>query len=177
MMRDGNYFIQAPLLLGGEVSQAEIFGAAVWLWMHSVRHRDAPLYVLPAVLLPIVKRQQYVLVSEGTRPVFFLSWMWLNPQSEQHYLTDSVLSITEEEWCSGNRMWFRDFIAPFGHTRAMSRLLRRVIMPETCARYLWHRGLAHGGKIRAFRGDQVSLADFRAWQAATAPDLTNNNQK
>lgn len=183
MMRYGNYFIQAPLLLGGEVSQAEVFGAAVWLWMHSERHRDAPLYVLPTVLLPIIKRQQYVLVSEDNRPVFFLSWMWLNPQSEQHYLTDSALSITDEEWCSGDRMWFRDCIAPFGHTLAMRNLLRKVIMPETCAHYLWHKGLRHGGQIRAFRGAQVSLAAFRAWQTATSPDnnhntiLTNDEQK
>lgn len=69
-MRVGDYDIKAPLILGGEESEAEVLGATVWLWMHSAMHRDAPLHALPTLLLPIIKRRQYVLVVENGRPVF-----------------------------------------------------------------------------------------------------------
>ncbi|MBK4717008.1 MULTISPECIES: toxin-activating lysine-acyltransferase [Tenebrionibacter/Tenebrionicola group] len=168
-MRCGDFDIQAPLLFGGQVSEAEILGAAVWLWMHSPMHRDAPLHALPTVLLPVIKHQQYALVSQGERPVFFLSWMWLNAQSETRYLTEPVVMIREEDWRSGDRMWLRDFIAPFGHTREMSRLLRQDILPDACARYLWHRGESVRPCIKTFRGNHVSREAFRAWKRHSAP--------
>jgi hemolysin-activating ACP:hemolysin acyltransferase len=81
-MRVGQYEIKAPLMLGGTDNEAEVLGASVWLWMHSPMHRDAPLHALPTLLLPIIKRRQYVLIMENERPVFFLSWAWLNPESK-----------------------------------------------------------------------------------------------
>lgn len=167
-MRWHDFTVQAPLLLGGEVSEAEILGASVWLWMHSPMHRDAPLHALPTVLLPIIKRQQYVLVSQAGRPVFFLSWMWLDQIAEKRYLTEPTVMIKDEDWCSGDRMWFRDFIAPFGHTAAMSRLLREELLPHHCARFLWHKGESVRPGIKTFRGRGVTRDDFRIWKQSTA---------
>lgn len=167
-MRCGTFSVQAPLLFGGEVSEAEILGSAVWLWMHSPMHRGAPLFVLPAVLLPAIKRQQYVLVSENGRPVCFLSWMWLDTDAEARYLSGPT-RVREEDWCSGDRMWIRDFIAPFGHTPEMFRLLRHEIMASFCARSLWHRGEAVRPCIKTFRGGLVPRDVFRAWQSCTRP--------
>lgn len=116
-MRVGNLEIKAPLILGGEESEAEVLGATVWLWMHSPMHRDAPLHALPTLLLPIIKRRQYVLVIENDRPVFFLNWAWLNEEAEARYLTRPSIEMPEADWDSGNRIWFCDWIAPFGHTR------------------------------------------------------------
>ncbi|HAT6805166.1 TPA: toxin-activating lysine-acyltransferase [Citrobacter freundii] len=169
-MRCGRFFVQAPLLLGGQVSEAEALGAAVWLWMHSPMHRYAPLCVLPTVLLPVIKNQQYVLVSEGERPVFFLSWMWMNEDAEARYLSEPGVMIKEEDWCNGDRMWFRDFIAPFGHAPEMFRLLRHEIMPHYCARSLWHRGEEKGARIKTFRGHHVTHSEFQAWALNTRPD-------
>lgn len=72
-MRVGQYEIKAPLIFGGADNEAEVLGASVWLWMHSPMHRDAPLHALPTLLLPIIKRRQYVLIMENERPVFFLA--------------------------------------------------------------------------------------------------------
>ncbi|HCC12753.1 MAG TPA: toxin-activating lysine-acyltransferase, partial [Atlantibacter hermannii] len=60
-MRIGDYEIKAPLMLGEQPNEVEALGATVWLWMHSAMHRDAPLHALPTLLLPIIKRGQYVL--------------------------------------------------------------------------------------------------------------------
>ena len=168
-MRCGDFVVQAPLILGGHVSEAEILGAAVWLWMHSPMHRDAPLSVLPTVLLPVIKRQQYVLISQGEHPVFFLSWMWLSEESEARYLTEPSVMIRDEDWCCGDRMWFRDFIAPFGHAGAMSRLLREEILPHYYARSLWHRGGSVRPCIKTFRGNRISREVFRAWKLRSLP--------
>lgn len=64
------YQLTAPLL-GGQFSEAEALGAAVWLWMHSEQHRDIPLSVLPTLLLSAIKHQQFVIASRDDKPMFF----------------------------------------------------------------------------------------------------------
>ncbi|WP_225987963.1 toxin-activating lysine-acyltransferase [Leclercia adecarboxylata] len=108
-MRYGELTVHCPLLHTVTLNEAEVLGASVWLWMHSLNHRDAPLHALPVVLLPIIKRQQYVLVEEKGRPIFFLSWAWMSEEAERRYLTEATVVLPEEDWCSGDRLWFRDF--------------------------------------------------------------------
>ena len=71
-MRNGKYDVLSPLYSGEPVNEAEVLGAAVWLWMHSPLHRDAPLHTLPDLLLPVIKHRQYVVATEQGRPVFFM---------------------------------------------------------------------------------------------------------
>ncbi|RLM21387.1 toxin-activating lysine-acyltransferase [Brenneria alni] len=165
-MRVGKYDIKAPLILGGEESEAEVLGASVWLWMHSPLHRDAPLHALPTLLLPIIKRQQYVLVAEQERPIFFLSWAWLNLESEARYLIRPSIHMKEEDWDSGDRMWFCDWIAPFGHTAEMNKLMRDDIFPDHCVRALYHRGQQRGKRVVMFHGARVSRKAAGNWRKA-----------
>lgn len=163
-MRVGKYEINAPLMLGGDINEAEALGASVWLWMHSPLHRDAPLHALPTLLLPIIKRQQYVLVAEQGRPVFFLSWAWLSLEAEARYLTQPAIHMQEQDWDSGDRLWFCDWIAPFGHTSAMNRLMRRDLFADRCVRALYHRGAERGKRVVNFYGAQVSRDTARNWR-------------
>lgn len=165
-MQIGAYNVHAPLMLGGDRSEAEVLGAAVWLWMHSPQHRDFPLYTLPTVLLPIIKHQYYMLVSRDSNPLFFISWMWLNDHAEQRYLTSAEVQIQESDWASGDRLWIRDWIAPFGETRAMSRLVTSTLFSEHCFRSLYHRGSQSGKRVMNFKGDQISHQQARAWRVA-----------
>ncbi|MCF6687976.1 toxin-activating lysine-acyltransferase [Raoultella terrigena] len=165
-MRTGQYEIKAPLIFGGVDNEAEVLGASVWLWMHSPMHRDAPLHALPTLLLPIIKRRQYVLVVENDRPAFFLSWAWLNQESEARYLTRPSIEMRETDWNSGDRMWFCDWIAPFGHTAAMNALMRQDIFADHCARALYHRGEQRGKRVVMFHGRRVSREQARSWRLA-----------
>ncbi|MFC0138951.1 hypothetical protein ACFFJN_01765 [Erwinia mallotivora] len=64
-----HYDIQAPMFLRGEMSEAEVPGASV-----SSQH------CLPTVLLPVVKRQQYMLVSQKLTPLFLSAGCgWMKP--------------------------------------------------------------------------------------------------
>ncbi len=165
-MRLGDYDVQAPMLLGGRMSEAEALGAAVWLWMHSPMHRDTPLYALPTLLLPAIKRQQYAIASRGGKPVFYLSWMWLSEDAERRYLTEAAVLTRDEDWASGERMWLRDCIAPFGDMLPMRQLITGSLFPDRCFRSQYHRGESRGQCVINFRGDDVTSAQAKLWRAA-----------
>ncbi len=165
-MKSAHYTLQAPMLLGGEMSEAEVFGASVWLWMHSPQHRDLPLHCLPTVLLPVIKHQQYMLVSHQRRPLFFISWMWLNEAAEHRYLTEPAIMVQVSDWASGERLWIRDWIAPFGDSLAMSRLVSNTLFPDCCFRSLYHKGAQQGLRVMNFKGSQLSSDQARAWREA-----------
>ena len=165
-MRMDNFDVIAPGVLGGEASSAEILGAAVWLWMHSEFHRDLALESLPTVLLPIIEKQQYMLVSEQGKPIFFLSWMWMDEEAEHRYLDAPGIMTQERDWFSGSRLWLRDWVAPFGHTQAMKNLVTGYLFPENCMRALYHRGVTRGKCVKNFRGDKVSQQQANDWRTA-----------
>jgi len=163
------YTVQCPLVLGASVSEAEVLGASVWLWMHSQKHRDTPLSALPAVLLPAIKAQQYVLVSRNDQPVFFMSWAWFDEDAEHRYLTQHDLLRQEADWCSGDRMWVMDFVAPFGDTPAMSELVMTELFAHHCFCSLWHRGEERGLRIKRFYGRSVPRKERAAWRDRYTP--------
>ncbi|WP_446027576.1 toxin-activating lysine-acyltransferase [Lelliottia amnigena] len=165
-MRFEHLDITAPLLLEEPWNEASALGAAVWLWMHSKTHRNAPLHTLPTVLLPALKHRQFILASEAGKPVFFMSWLALNEESERRFLNDSPLLLSHADWNSGDRLWFEDWIAPFGHSAVCRRLLQHHLFPARCARYLHHQGEHRGLRIKTFRGIQVTHAQAAAWFAA-----------
>lgn len=107
---------------------------------------------------------QYVLIEEKGRPIFFLSWAWMSEEAERRYLTQETVVLPEEDWCNGDRMWFRDFIAPFGHAEALFRLVREEIFPHHVARFLWHRGNEKGRRIKTFYGRQVTREALLNWK-------------
>lgn len=163
-MEWNGFAVQCPLVLGGSVNEAEVLGATVWLWIHSAWHKEAPLAALPELLLPAIKQRQYVLACQDSRPVFFMSWAWLDAQAEQHYLTRMPLLVPEAAWQSGERMWVIDWVAPFGHARQMTQAVRSELFPTHCLRSLWHRGAERGKRVKCFWSDQVSLDALRTWR-------------
>ncbi|AUQ27211.1 MULTISPECIES: toxin-activating lysine-acyltransferase [Dickeya] len=162
-MQIDHFDVQSPALIGGESSEAEILGAAVWLWMHSPLHRDAPLQALSTLLLPIIKHQQYVVVSQQQQPIFFMSWAWLDAEAERRYLTQPSILMPQDDWACGDRMWIIDWIAPFGHSRAMRHLVGHTLLPDYCFRSLDHQGARRGKRVFVHHGDQVSRQSRDHW--------------
>jgi len=160
------YQLTAPML-GGPFSEAEALGAAVWLWMHSAQHRDIPLSVLPTLLLPAIKHQQFVIASRDDKPLFFLSWAWMDEAAEHRYLNGPGILVEPQDWTSGNRLWLRDWVAPFGEQFALRRLVSSTLFPHLCGRSLYHKGAERGQRVMQFRGDDVTLQQFRHWQQNT----------
>ena len=161
-MTHGSLEIVAPRLLRTPCQEAEALGSAVWLWMHSAVHRDAPINVLPAVLLPAIKNGQFVLAMQAGRPVFYLSWASLSEDAEARYLSSPPERMPEADWTSGDRIWLLDWVAPFGHTRIARHLVARLFS-DRCVRSLYHRGDERGLRVMEFRGIAVLKDEARAW--------------
>ena len=81
-------------------------------------------------------------------------------------MQQSPLALTEADWNSGERLWLNDWVAPFGHTAALSRLLQRHLFPNRCARALYHRGEERGLQVKTFQGIGVIPEQAKAWFAA-----------
>ncbi|RQO73162.1 toxin-activating lysine-acyltransferase [Aquitalea sp. FJL05] len=159
-----SFTIIAPALQGGEFNEATELGSAVWLWMHSASHRNTPLHGLSSLLLPAIKRGQFVLVSEGNKPVFYLSWARMSLDAESRYLRQHPLLMPAEDWTSGDRIWLLDWVAPFGHSRAMRHIIARLFSRH-CMRALYHRSNERGLRIKQFHGISIMPAEARAWFA------------
>lgn len=160
----GDLDVIAPGIFQQTWSEAEALGGAVWLWMNSAAHRDAPLHTLSALLLPAIKHRQFVLASQDGRPVFFLSWADLSLEAEERYLAQPPVCMPEADWASGDRMWILDWVAPFGHSAAMRRLLERHLFPGKVIQALYHRGSTTGLKVKTFKGIAVPKEELDAWR-------------
>jgi len=158
--------IMAPGLIEQRWTEGEALGSAAWLWMHSASHRNFPLHTLSTLLLPAIKNRQFIIASQQGQPVFYLSWANLSTEAEERYISKHPLLMPEADWNSGERMWLLDFIAPFGHSLAMYRLLRRQLFANRRMRFLDHRGDERGLIIRTFRGLAVMREEVNAWLAA-----------
>jgi len=152
-----------------------MLGSIVWLWMNSENHRNLPLHTLSTALLPAIKARQFVLASEQGKAVFFASWAMLNSSTEQHYLDHHQLLMPQEHWQSGDRMWCIDWVAPFGHSKAMGYFLTHQLMANCCARSLYHRGREHGKRVQTFFGKLVSAQERRLWKAEHTIKHTDKN--
>ena len=174
----------APHLGKQDWNEAEVLGSAVWLWMHSASHRNFPLHTLPALLLPAIRQRQFLLAYEGGRPVFYLAWANLSAAAEQRYISQHPLLMPESDWHSGERLWLLDWIAPFGHTPTMMRIVRQKLFAGRCVRYLAHHGNTRGLKVKTLHGRAILPHEARDWFAhhpvalapVHAPLATNNNE-
>lgn len=162
-MSDETLEVLAPTGPDSPIDEAQVLGSAVWLWMHSAAHRDAPLHSLSTLLLPAIKCRQFILISEAGRPVFFLSWLNLSAEAEARYLSEPAVCLPAQDWNSGERTWVNDWVAPFGHTRRVMSLLRRRLWPNRICRSLYHRGEERGLRVMQFHGIGVLDLEAQAW--------------
>ncbi|KIH84135.1 toxin-activating lysine-acyltransferase [Pseudomonas batumici] len=157
--------VLTPEWADSPIDEAQVLGSAVWLWMHSTNHQDAPLHSLSTLLLPAIKKRQFILISEAGRPVFFLSWLNLSAEAEARYLREPAVCLPPADWDSGDRLWINDWVAPFGHTRCVSSLLRRRLWARRIGRSLYHRGEERGMRVLNFQGIAVPDLEAQAWFA------------
>ena len=150
---------------GTDCQEMDVLGSIIWLWEHSPEHQNIPLVMLPILLYPIITHRQFILAYENKRPIFFLGWAALSEAAEARYITNPAVHMPQADWCSGERLWFTDFVAPFGHTQQMMTFLRSDWMRYECGRSLYHRGEEQGFRVMQFRGKEVDFNAFKQWQA------------
>jgi len=165
----------APGVLQQEWRETEVFGAATWLWMQARTRREAPIKWLSTLLLPPISYRQFLLASENGRPVFYASWANFSAAAEQTYVNGPHAAISPADWNSGDRQWVIDWISPFGHTASIWRLLQRELFTMHCMRYLHHRGVERGSRIKRCHGIALNRVEADAWYAARPVELSSDH--
>lgn len=110
------------------MNKFETLGKALWLWSCSKLHSRWPLESAIHYIIPAIEFEQCrLMLDENGMPRGYASWAWLNPQTEHKYIMDPN-SLSYNDWRSGDRLWFIDFISPFDFrdTIKLRRLMGQV---------------------------------------------------
>lgn len=91
----------------------EPLGKIAWLWMNSPLHERWTVDLQRHFILPPVVLGQYELLEREGMPVAYASWAWVSHDVEMSYIGDPS-RLPLNAWNSGQRLWFVDWVAPFG---------------------------------------------------------------
>lgn len=118
-----------PSLTRVGIDSGQLLGALSWLMLNSPLHRLYTLENLERRILPGVFHNQYRFYRQGDRPVGFVNWAWLTADCDRQFSTGTY-ELNHQDWVAGDRLWFPELIAPFGHARAIVRDLRTNVLPK-----------------------------------------------
>ncbi|MGL5511230.1 MAG: toxin-activating lysine-acyltransferase [Microcoleaceae cyanobacterium] len=130
-----------------------VLGKVSWLWASSSLHRNWPVSLLAINVLPAIQLNQYVLLTKNNFPIAFCSWANLSLDNEIKYLND-VTSLIIDDWNSGERKWFIDWITPFGDSHLLYKHMRDEF-PYELFRAIRVNTETTTGKISEFHGGKV----------------------
>lgn len=110
-------------------NRIRLLGSLLHLAMQSPLHRQYTLDELEEQFVSSLLHDQFRYYEVAGSPVGFVNWAWLTDQVAERYSTGEY-TLSLDEWQGGSRLWFPEFIAPFGHTRAMVRDLRTHVFAK-----------------------------------------------
>ncbi|EBJ5114619.1 toxin-activating lysine-acyltransferase [Salmonella enterica] len=131
----------------------DVIGHISWLWSCSSLHRTWPMSVFAINTLPAILNQQFILLMSEGYPVGYCSWANLDIVNEVKYINDTN-SLISEDWNSGDRSWFIDWIAPFGHHKQLYNYVREKF-PNKLFRAIRVSDKYKKGRITEFYGRDV----------------------
>ncbi|EHR9374857.1 toxin-activating lysine-acyltransferase [Escherichia coli] len=131
----------------------EVVGKTAWLWGCSSLHKGWPISIFHNNILPAIIHKQYVLLMKNDYPVAWCSWANLSLENEAKYIMDTN-SLVVDDWMSGDRKWFIDWIAPFGHTRELYMHMREHY-PHSLFRAIRITQQTSTGKVTEFHGGKI----------------------
>ncbi len=107
-------------------------GYAVELLAFSDYHGNFPVgdYLSVEILPPVLRGQAHFHLAKEGIPLAMVTWAWLDSETEKEVLSTGR-ALEADEWKCGDRLFFNDWIAPFGHSREVMRHLRRNVFPGT----------------------------------------------
>jgi len=92
-------------------------------------------FMVPQILrciVPPLRLGQHTGVVEDGVLVAWASWAFMEPGLADRFLADEH-KVQPEDWCSGDRLVFMDFIAPHGHAMPLYRRLRELFGTQPAA--------------------------------------------
>ena len=105
--------------------RSRLLGDILTLMTASDTHQDYRIQHFAQLVLPPVQHDQFRIYHDtNQRPVGFVSWAKLSEEAEQRLLSRRE-TLRESDWNSGDKMYFMEFLAPFGHIKQMVHDLRQ----------------------------------------------------
>lgn len=107
-----------------------LLGEVTSLLMVSKVHRKYQIRDIADVIFPTINLGQYKIFRNTRKePIALVTWARFSAAVEKKYLKGNPV-LTEKELNSGERLYFLDFIAPYGHTKQVSSHLRKHVFPN-----------------------------------------------
>ncbi|MFK3776576.1 toxin-activating lysine-acyltransferase [Agrobacterium sp. NPDC089420] len=117
----------------------KLLGELVYLMLSSDLHRKYFINDIGSVFFPPIDLNQFRIYYKNGGPVGFVTWASLSKEIEERYLSTDYI-LRPQDWNSGDRILFMDFMAPFGDGKNIVRDLRKNIFPDIAARSVRVRG-------------------------------------
>lgn len=129
-----------------DLSQSALadLGAMTYLLSLSRYHATMTLPAATAHLEVALRLGQYRIFRSRGYPRGFVTWAGLSDGAERRFALRHE-PLMPRHWNSGQSKWMIDFVAPFGHTRDILKVLANT-PNETRLRTLWHN--AKGTRYR-----------------------------
>ena len=108
---------------------AQLLGEVLWLCLHSRVHWRYELGRFQSQVLPSIVLDQFRIYHQGGKPIGFANWAWVSEDTLAK-LCGGDYELESGDWKSGDRLWFPELIAPFGHGRYVVRDLVRSVFPR-----------------------------------------------
>jgi hemolysin-activating ACP:hemolysin acyltransferase len=106
------------------VSNTTLLGEIAWLMLRVDERRGWHIWDFARLVMPAIGLQQFRLYYDGTVPIAYASWAFLSAEAETRFLADAN-GLRPEDWASGDRAYFVDFVAQKGAVAKVAPLLRR----------------------------------------------------
>jgi len=125
------------------------------LWFASPLHGSWPVQLMKTSVVPAVAHQSNLVFSEGPRLVGYISWACLTEENEAKYIANPH-QLLLRDWVGGDRLWFIDLIAPYGHLGQMVRHLKTHRFPTQTGRFMRVKKGNDTAKVVKVHGAQLS---------------------
>lgn len=101
----------------------ERIGMAAWLMTKASDYAQYPIACLSAWIEPAVLHDQihFFFRDEDRRPIGYVTWACLAPDTEQRLLHDPEVLFHISEWNEGESLWLMDMVLIAGDVRSCIR--------------------------------------------------------
>lgn len=96
------------------------------LMSNSGIHRGWSIADIERLIVPPMRLGQCFVMRHGDHIIGFASYALLTEEAEVGYI-DGTRKIHPTDWNAGDRLWWIDAIAPFGHARHLPRHLKALL--------------------------------------------------
>lgn len=140
-------------------------GICMWLLSQSDYHRNWDMVAFEEeIASPLLYKQYRIYLDEQDNPIGLATWAWINDECRQRLLEQKGI-LSFDEWNCGEHLLFNDYIAPWGHAKAILKDLRTQVFPNETAFSIGRNADGSIRKIYTWKGINVKQ------RVITQPDM------